>query len=162
MSSWFDRLLEELQRRQQEQDARREGRPFPPRDRRGPRDRYGSPTPGEGDDGPDLSDGDPTPLRRRRGFPGGGGRGSGPFGGPLAGGDWGDWSRYRRWILIGLALVVLLVVLGLAGGLVNLLTDLQWFSALGLSSVLTTRLWAQVGLFVAGYAAFAVPAVVAT
>ena len=38
------------------------------------------------------------------------------------------------------------MVLGLAGGLVNLLTDLQWFSALGLSSVLTTRLWAQVGL----------------
>src|SRR5439155_20054169 len=124
------------------------------------RDRYGSPTPGEGDDGPDLSDGDPTPLRRRRGTRGAGGGGPGPFGGPLAGGDWGDWSRYRRWILIGLALVVLLVVLGLAGGLVNLLTDLQWFSALGLSSVLTTRLWAQVGLFVAGYAAFAVPAVV--
>src|SRR5436309_1111791 len=160
MSSWFDRLLEELQRRQAEQDARREGRPSPPRDRRGPRDRYGSPTPGEGDDGPDLSDGDPTPLRRRRGTRGAGGGGPGPFGGPLAGGDWGDWSRYRRWILIGLALVVLLVVLGLAGGLVNLLTDLQWFSALGLSSVLTTRLWAQVGLFVAGYAAFAVPAVV--
>ena len=62
--------------------------------------------------------------------------------------------------MIGLLLVGLLVVLGLAGGLVNLLTDLQWFSALGLSSVLTTRLWAQVGLFVAGYVAFAVPAVV--
>src|SRR5947207_835244 len=126
MSSWFDRLLEEMQRRQQEQDARREGRPLPPRDRRAPRDRYG-PTPGEGDDGPDLSDGDPTPIRRR-GFPGG--RGSGPFGGPLAGGDWGDWGRYRRWIVIGLLLFALLVVLGLAGGLVNLLTDLQWFSAL--------------------------------
>jgi len=157
MSSWFDRLLEEMQRRQQEQDARREGRPFPPRDRRAPRGRRG-PTPGEGDDGPDLTDGDPTPIRPRRGFPGGGG--SGPFGGPLAGGDWGDWSRYRRWILIGLLLIALLVVLGLAGGLVNLLTDLQWFSALGLSSVLTTRLWAQVGLFVAGYLVFAIPAVV--
>jgi hypothetical protein len=28
MSGWFDRLLEELQRRQAEEDARREGRPF--------------------------------------------------------------------------------------------------------------------------------------
>ena len=154
MSSWFDRLLEEMQRRQQEQDARREGRPLPPRDRRGSGDRYRPPTPGEGDDGPDLSDGEPTPFPRGRGFRGGG---SGPFGGPLAGGDWG---RYRRWLLIGLLLVALLVVLGLAGGLVNLLTDLQWFSALGLSSVLTTRLWVQVGLFVAGYLAFAVPALV--
>src|SRR5436190_3182238 len=155
MSSWFDRLLEDLQRRQQEQDARREGRPLPPRERRTPRGRYG-PVPGEGDDGPDLSDGDPTPLSRRRGPSGGG---SGPFGGPLAGTDWGDWSRYRRWILIGLLLIALLVVLGLASGLVNLLTDLQWFPALGLSGVLTTRLWAQVGLFAAGYAAFALPAV---
>src|SRR5207248_8684606 len=113
---------------------------------------------GEGDDGPDLSDGDPTPFPRgRRASRAGGG---GPFGGPLAGTDFGDWGRYRRWIVIGLLLVALLVVLGLAGGLVNLLTDLQWFSALGLSSVLTTRLWVQVGLFVAGYLAFAVPAVV--
>ena len=159
MSSWFDRLLEEMQRRQQEQDARREGRPFPPGDRRGPRGRSGQPTPGEGDDGPDLSDGDPTPFPRGRRASRGGG-GSGPFGGPLAGTDWGDWGRYRRWIVIGLLLVALLVVLGLAGGLVNLLTDLQWFSALGLSSVLTTRLWVQVGLFAVGYLAFAVPAVV--
>jgi len=30
MSNWFDKLLEELQRRQAEQDARREGRPIPP------------------------------------------------------------------------------------------------------------------------------------
>ena len=33
MSSWFDKLLEELQRRQQEADARREGRPFPREER---------------------------------------------------------------------------------------------------------------------------------
>ena len=31
MSNWFDKLLEELQRRQAEEDARREGRPRPPR-----------------------------------------------------------------------------------------------------------------------------------
>src|SRR6476661_957928 len=107
MSSWFDRLLEEMQRRQQEQDARREGRPFPPRERPSPRGRSRQPTPGEGDDGPDLSDEEPTPFPGRgRGFRRGGG--SGPFGGPLAGNDWGDWGRYRRWIVIGLLLVALL------------------------------------------------------
>ena len=166
MSSWFDRLLEELQRRQQEQDARREGRPIPPPPSRAPRDRYRTPTPGVGDDGPDLTDdedGEPTPLQGRRGArrgrgPGGGG----PFGGPWAGApsDWGNWSRYRRWILIVLGLVALLVFLSLAGGLVNLVTDLWWFSALGLSSVLTTRLFAQIGFFFLGFVAFSVPALV--
>ena len=37
MSTWFDKLLEELQRRQAEQDARREGRPLPPRPARSSR-----------------------------------------------------------------------------------------------------------------------------
>ncbi len=45
MSTWFDHLLEELQRRQQEQDARREGRPFTRGPRRGPVD-GGPPEPG--------------------------------------------------------------------------------------------------------------------
>ena len=34
MSGWFDKLLEELQRRQEEADARSEGRPCEPRDTR--------------------------------------------------------------------------------------------------------------------------------
>ncbi|MDP9269391.1 MAG: UPF0182 family protein [Chloroflexota bacterium] len=156
MSSWFDRLLEELQRRQQEADARREGRPLPPR-RDASRDRYPGPTPGVGDDGPDTTNGEPTPLRGRR--PAGPGRGGPPFGGPWANTDWGDWRRYRRWIYIGLGLVLVVVLLSLAGGIVNLLTDLQWFSALGLTGVLTTRLWSQVGLFVLGFFAFGIPAV---
>jgi uncharacterized membrane protein (UPF0182 family) len=159
MSSWFDRLLEELQRRQQEADARREGRPLPPRGGSS-RDRYPGPTPGVGDDGPDTTDGEPTPFPRRR--PGGRGRpggGAPPFGGPWANTDWGDWRRYRRWIFIGLGLVVLVVLLSVAGGMVSLLTDLQWFSALGLSGVLTTRLWSQIGLFVLGFFAFGIPAV---
>jgi uncharacterized protein len=157
MSSWFDRLLGELQRRQQEADARREGRPLPPR-RDASRDRYPGPTPGVGDDGPDTTNGEPTPLRGRR--PAGPGRGGPPFGGPWANTDWGDWRRYRRWIYIGLGLVLVVVLLSLAGGIVNLLTDLQWFSALGLTGVLTTRLWSQVGLFVLGFFAFGIPAVV--
>jgi uncharacterized protein len=184
MSSWFDRLLEELQRRQAEQDARREGRPRPPRNRPAG-DRYRGATPGVGDDGPDPADEEPTPLKgasRRRSAgsggrspggraPGGrapGGRapgrggtgGGGPFGGPWTTGGWGDWARYRRWILIGLAVVVFFVVIGLASGVVELITDLQWFSALGLGGVFGTRLWAQVGFFVLGYALFAIPAVV--
>jgi uncharacterized membrane protein (UPF0182 family) len=155
MSSWFDRLLEELQRRQREQDARREGRPLPPRDATPPRrDRYTGPTPGVGDDGPDPEG--PTPLRDRGVR---GGSGGSPFGGPFAGGDWGDWSRYRRWILIALAVVAIGILLGLLTGAVNLVTDLQWFSALGLGGVFTTRLWAQVGFFALGYVAFVIPAV---
>ena len=43
MSSWFDKLLEEMQRRQMEQDYAREGRPLPPRPRSG-RPRSRSPT----------------------------------------------------------------------------------------------------------------------
>ncbi len=166
MSSWFDRLLEELQRRQTEQDARREGRPIPPPPSRPRGDRYRKPTPGVGDDGPDQaddSDAEPTPLQGRRGGRGRGGNGGGgPFGGPWAGApvDWGDWGRYRRWILIGLGLLGLLVFLSLAGGLVNLVTDLWWFSSLGLTGVLTTRLFAQIGFFVLGFAAFTVPALV--
>jgi uncharacterized membrane protein (UPF0182 family) len=54
----------------------------------------------------------------------------------------------------------LLVFLSLAGGLVNLVTDLWWFSSLGLSGVLTTRLFAQIGFFLLGFAAFTVPALI--
>src|SRR6185503_2326163 len=131
MSSWFDKLLEELQRRQAEQDARREGRPTPPF---GPRRTGGN--------GGDQSEGEPTPfgpLRPRALRP----RGAG---------------RQPRWgLIVGLA-VVALVVFGFLGGIVNLITDLMWYDALGLRSVLTTRLWSQVALFVFGFVAFALPA----
>lgn len=133
MSSWFDKLLEELQRRQAEQDARREGRPLPPP---GPRR-----TNGNGHD--DRADDDALPpIRPRRPTiltPGGPG-------------------RPPRWgLMIGLVAVAF-VVLGLLGGVVNLLTDLMWYDALGRRDVLTTRLWAQVGLFAVGFAAFVLPA----
>ncbi len=141
MSSWFDKLLEELQRRQQEADAAREGRPAPPRAARS-----------NGDDGPprDVRE----ELARRRAA---GGRGGGsPFGGPTSG--W-DGRRIRRWVLIGLAVFFGLFLLGFAGGLVDLLTDLMWYEALGRRDILTTRLTAQVVLFAVGFAAFALPAV---
>lgn len=133
MSTWFDRLLEEMQRRQQEADARREGRPLQPRRRR-------ASTPGGG---PGRGDG------------GGGGPFSGPFGGPA--GEW-NWPRTRRWILLGLLVVGVLVAIGLGSGLVNLVTDLWWYDELGRRDVLITRLFAQIALFLVGFIAFAVPA----
>ncbi len=146
MSSWFDRLLEDLQRRQQEADAAREGRPIPPRTPRG-----------NGDDGPPTDVRDEL-ARRRRASSGGTGRGGGsPFGGP--GSDW-DGGRVRRWVIIGALVVLGLFLLGFAGGLVDLLTDLMWYGALGRRDVLTTRLGAQVLLFFVGFAAFVIPAAV--
>src|SRR6186997_3120918 len=133
MSSWFDKLLEELQRRQAEQDARREGRPIPPP---GSRDRYG----GNGHDRSAEED-EPTPFRPGR---------------PRvlrprsAGG-----GRWWLWIVTA---IVAIFVLGFLGGLVNLITDLMWYDALGVRGVLTTRLWSQVVLFLFGFVAFALPA----
>lgn len=138
MSSWFDKLLEELQRRQAEQDARREGRPIPPFARR------------PGGNGHDqgnrhdrsADDEEPAPFGPRR---------------PRALRPEGA-GRPPRWgLLIGIA-VVLIVVFGFLGGIVNLITDLMWYDALHQTSVLTTRLWVQVGLFVAGFLGFAAPA----
>ncbi len=126
MSSWFDKLLEDLQRRQEEADARREGRPFPRPER------------------------NVTPIDEGRGR---GGRGNGGDRGggfpPVANAD----VPWRRWLFIGGAFVLILVVLGFLGGAVNLITDVMWYDALGRRDVLATRLWAQVALFVIGFVA---------
>jgi hypothetical protein len=131
MSTWFDKLLEELQRRQAEQDARREGRPFPRRTNGGVGRRGG----GGGDDGP-------PPDERPVSFPGR--RGGQP--------------SVRRWALIIIGIVVLLFAFGIIGRVVDLATDLMWYGALGLTGILTTRLWAQLALFAIGFFAFAIPA----
>lgn len=135
MSSWFDRLLEDLQRRQEEADARREGRPLPRRPR------------------------NVTPIddaRRASGGRGGNG-GDRPVFPPVT----GD-VPWRRYLVIGGAIVLLLVVLGLLGGAVNLVTDIMWYDALGRRDVFQTRLWAQVVLFGIGFAAMLVPALLST
>ena len=136
MSSWFDKLLEDLQRRQEEADARREGRPFERTDRR---------------------ERNVTPIdeRRSRGNGSGGGRGGGGSG-PAADVPW------RRWVLIGGGFLALLFVLSLAGGLLSLVTDIMWYDALGRRDVLTTRLFAQLGLFGVGFVAMLVPALLST
>ena len=128
MSSWFDKLLEELQRRQAEQDARREGRSIP-REPRAARRRT------NGDE--------PPPPERMSPFPTA--RGAGP-------------PNVRRWVVIGGLLLLALFLFGFLGGIVNLITDLMWYDALGQRGVLTTRLWSQVGLFALGFAAFLLPA----
>jgi len=124
MSSWLDNLLEELQRRQQEQDARREGRPLPPR-------------PAQRGNGSDGDDGEPPPLRPRRTV-------TLPAGG-----------RPRRLLVI---LGVLFVLVLFVGPVVDLLTDLAWYDALGRRDVLLTRLGSQVVLFGVGLLALGLPA----
>jgi len=126
MGSWFDKLLEELQQRQAEQDARREGRPRPPRARR---------TNGDGGAG-----GEPPVVFPRR-----------AAGGP-------DGPSIRRWVIIGVVVLAVLFLVGFAGRLVNLVTDVMWYDTLQQRDVLTTRLWSQVGLFGIGLVAFAIPA----
>src|SRR5688500_10012239 len=145
MSGWFDKLLEELQRRQEEADARTEGRPC---QRREPRERNVKP----------MSD------ARRSGS--GGGQGKGGNGAESGGGGGGAGGRplrpvadelpWRRYLLIGGGILGLLVLLGLLGGIVNLVTDVMWYDALGRRDVLQTRLWAQVVLFAIGFVAMLV------
>jgi uncharacterized membrane protein (UPF0182 family) len=131
MSSWFDKLLEELQRRQEEADARSEGRPFERRERS---ERNVTPTNGGS-----------------QGRRGGGGP---PVARPMMGGD----VPWRRYLLIGGGILAVLIVLGLLGGAVTLITDVMWYDALGRRDVLQTRLWAQVVLFLIGFVAMLVPA----
>ena len=136
MSSWFDKLLEDLQRRQEEADARREGRPFERRDE------------------PERN---VTPIGKgRRGGNGGDNGGSG--GRPLR--PVADEIPWRRYLLIGGGLLAIFVIFALLGSVVNLITDVMWYDALERRDVLQTRLWAQVVLFAIGFVAMLVPALI--
>jgi hypothetical protein len=140
MSSWFDKLLEDLQRRQEEADARREGRPFERRERNVTPIDEGRRGHGNGADG------------------GGPGRPGGPGGPPVVAND----LPWRRWLVIGGGFIAIVVLLGLLGGAVTLITDVMWYDALGRRDVFTTRLWAQIALFGIGFAAMLVPALLST
>src|SRR4029079_3545081 len=115
----------------------REGRPF---------DRAKNVTPGDESDLP----------RRRRGANGHGGNGGGG-GGPVFRPVTGD-VPWRRYLVIAGIIVALVVALGLLGGVVNLVTDVMWYDALGRRDVFQTRLWAQIGLFVMGFLGLLAPA----
>ncbi|HEV7199179.1 MAG TPA: UPF0182 family protein [Candidatus Limnocylindria bacterium] len=132
MSSWFDKLLEEMQRRQMEQDYAREGRPLPPRPPVGPPEEQ-IPDDDDGGDGPPP----PRRLRPRRGRP------------ERTPGNW------VRPILFVVGVFILIQVLG---GLVQLFTDLAWYGSLGRRDVLVTRFVAELGWFVVGLLLFVVPA----
>ena len=67
---------------------------------------------------------------------------------------------WRRWVFIGGGIVVAVIVLGLLGGAINLITDVMWYDALDRRDVLQTRLWAQIALFAIGFAAMLVPVLV--
>jgi hypothetical protein len=133
MTSWFDKLLEEMQRRQLEEDAAREGRPRPRRPVGPPEEQI--PEDGDGGDGP------PPPRRLRP-------RGRRP------GQPTGNWLRP------GLILLGVFIAIQVLGGLVQLLTDLAWYDALGRRDVLLTRFVAHIGFFVIGFGLFTIPALV--
>ncbi|HEX7067830.1 MAG TPA: UPF0182 family protein, partial [Candidatus Limnocylindria bacterium] len=82
------------------------------------------------------------------------GGGGPPVARPMMGGD----VPWRRYLLIGGGILAVLIVLGLLGGAVTLITDVIWYDALGRRDVLQTRLWAQVVLFLIGFVAMLVPA----
>jgi len=129
MSSWFDRLLEDLQRRQMEQDRAREGRPLPPRPPVGPPEEQIP----EDDDGGGGDLPPPRRLRPRRGRP------------DRPPGAW------LRPILILIGVFLLIQVLA---GLIAFFTDYAWYDALGRRDVLITRFTANVAWFVVGFALF--------
>jgi uncharacterized membrane protein (UPF0182 family) len=135
MSSWFDKLLEELQRRQAEEDARREGRPLPAREPRRV-GRGGRGDRGDGGNGSPPPEDDPVRFPRRRGE---------------------GWSA-RRWIVTGGLVLLAFFLLVFLGRITDLITDLMWYGALGRNDVLTTRLWSQLTLFAIGFFTLLVPA----
>lgn len=132
MSSWLDRLLEEMQRRQQEQDYAREGRPLPPRPPVGPPEEQ---IPDDEGGGGDL----PPPRRLR---PRGRGKDRPP----------GAWLRP---VLILVGIFILIQVLA---GLIAFYTDYAWYDALGRRDVLITRFTANIAWFAVGFVLFAGPA----
>jgi len=152
MSSWLDKLLEELQRRQEEADAQREGRPLPPRDSEKSRERNVTPIGDVRRRASRTNGGDNGGER-----PGAGGGGRGPTFPPVA-----TDLPWRRWVGITVAVVAVLVVLGLLGGVVSFITDLMWYDALGRRDVFATRFWSQVALFGIGFVAMLVPVVLST
>ncbi len=134
MSSWFDKLLEEMQRRQLEADRAREGRPMPPRPRVGPPEEQ---IPDDEDGGGGDEPPPPRRLRPRRGRP--------------------ERSPVN-WVRPGLFLLGAFILFQVLGGLVELFTDLAWYQSLGRRDVLLTRFVAHLGWFVVGAALFTIPA----
>src|SRR5437588_5401996 len=58
----------------------------------------------------------------------------------------------RRVWLGGLLFLIAIAIFIFASPIVSVITELQWYDALGLKDVYTTRLYLQVGLFVSSFA----------
>ncbi len=152
MPNIFDDFLEELRRRQAEQeaaDARSAGGPEGAES--------GPPDDGELEDKPMNSDGvgsddnerdeeeRPSPIFRRGG-PGGGYR-------RYSGGPSGEMPEIhigRAWILLGIIAIVLIGLLAIFAMTVGLVTDGIWFQSIGFGSVFWTRFGSEILFFVTG------------
>jgi uncharacterized membrane protein (UPF0182 family) len=130
MGDLFDEFMRDLRRRQA---AGRDDGPREPR-RVGP-DNEAPDDDGDGPEDPDR----PRPIR------GTGGRGSGRRGRRGAGS-----TGTRRYYVLPVAIVVLVVLALVGGGLAELITELIWFGSVGYDQVFLTRLLARAGLFVLG------------
>ena len=157
MKDMFDEFMDELRRRQKEQQAA-----------------PGNGEPDKGDDSGDASpveetreedkvradgsgpedtdrdeeeDRDPRPIFERGGF---GGRRRTGFGGPS--GEMPEFHLSRGWVIFGAIVVVLALLSTLFATMVGFVTDAIWFDSVGFASVFWTRFGTQVLCFAGGAA----------
>jgi uncharacterized membrane protein (UPF0182 family) len=155
----FDDFLEELRRRQAQNEGggeQRNGGSGDPADEPSGNGRRKDETMRsvgpDSDDTDHDDDGPSRPVFRDSGFRGGsGGSGRGPFG---PSGDLPELKIGRGWVIAGVVIVALLVLLTVFALTVNLATDALWFQSVGYGNVFWTRLGSQILYFIVG-AAFA-------
>jgi uncharacterized protein len=153
MKNMFDDFLEELRRRQAEQQAGK-GQPDDGSDganegdsaSEGKREDDTMRSGGTGSDDGDRDDSPgPRPVFRQGGFGGGGRRYTrGP------GDEFPEIHIGRGWIVLGVVVLAIVVLLTIFSLTVGLATDAIWFQSVGYSSVFWTRLGSQILFFVVG------------
>jgi hypothetical protein len=153
----FDDFMEELHRRQAEQEA------DAAKSNGGSNHGAGDGSPNEGSPeeetmssgGPDSDDTDrdedsnPGPVIRRGGFGGSYGGGSRRYSGGSSG-EIPEIHIGRGWIVLGVIAMVIVVLLALFSLTVGVATDAIWFGSVGYGNVFWTRLGSQILFFVVG------------
>ena len=144
--------MEELRRRQAEREAADKKSSGTPQDAEsGPADEGSREDETMRSDGPDSDDNGhedeerPSPIFRRGGPSGGGRRYPGGPSGELP-----EIHIGRGWIVFGVAVMVVIALLGVFAMSVGLATDAIWFQSVGYGNVFWTRLGTQVLFFVVG------------
>jgi hypothetical protein len=153
----FDDFLEELRRRQAQNEAgseQRDGGSDDPSDGEpsdnGRRKDETMRSVGPDPDDTDRDDDGPSRPTYGGGFRGGsGGSGRSPFG---PSGDLPEINIGRGWVILAVVAVVLLVLITAFALTVNLATDAIWFQSVGYGNVFWTRLGSQILFFVVGAA----------